>query len=455
MATPALVFTAVNLLGGRRLGGWAIPAATDIAFALAVLAVAGSALPTSLRAFLLTLAVVDDLVVIVIIALFYTSSLHLVPLAAARWCCSRRTPFSSGCGSSAFLVYVPLAAAVWWCVHESGVHATVAGVALGLLTRVLPDEDEARSPAERLEHRLTPVSAGVAVPFFALLSAGVVLHLDGAFVTDPVVVGVVLGLVVGKPVGVLGGAWAVTRFTRAELNADLSWRDLAGVAVLAGVGFTVALLVSDLSFGPAESEAAKTAVLVGSVVAGLLAALVLGRRSRTRRLQEPRRSVTLTVHGSPVWCRYSQGHEGGTMTQASNAPVTRPHSDVPSKDDPTIGRLFADASRDISSLVRQEIALAKSELQVSVKAGGIGIGLFAGAGVPRRARGDHAVGGDRLLHPHDRARPGLVLPDRLRALRPRRRRCWPSSASRRSSRSAHPERAIHQAQETKNILKRG
>jgi NhaA family Na+:H+ antiporter len=125
----------------------------------------------------------------------------------------------------------------------------------------------------------------VAVPFFALLAAGVVLHVDGSFVTDPVVVGVVLGLVVGKPAGVLGGAWVVTRLTRAELDSDLSWRDVAGVAVLAGVGFTVALLVSDLSFGPAEAEAAKTAVLAGSVVAGLLAAVVLGRRSRVHRTE--------------------------------------------------------------------------------------------------------------------------------------------------------------------------
>ena len=284
VATPAFVYTAVNLVDDGRLRGWAIPAATDIAFALAVLAVVGAWLPTSLRAFLLTLAVVDDLVVIIVIAVFYTSTLHLVPLllaavllAAYAWMQHLRV--------SSFLVYVPLAAATWWCVLESGVHATVAGVAMGLLTRVLPDDDEARSPAERLEHRLTPLSSGVAVPFFALLSAGVVLHVDGAFLTDPVVVGVVLGLVVGKPLGVLGGAWAVTRVTRAELDGELSWRDVAGVAVLAGVGFTVALLVSDLSFGPAEAEAAKTAVLAGSVVAGLLAAVVLGRRSRAHRSQ--------------------------------------------------------------------------------------------------------------------------------------------------------------------------
>jgi NhaA family Na+:H+ antiporter len=284
VATPALVFTAVNVLGHGHPRGWAIPAATDIAFALAVLAVAGSALPASLRAFLLTLAVVDDLVVIVVIAVFYTSALHLVPLLLAVVLLAVYALLQQRRVASS-LVYLPLAAATWWCVHQSGVHATVAGVALGLLTRVLPDEDEPRSPAERLEHRLTPVSAGVAVPFFALLSAGVVLHLDGSFVTDPVVLGVLLGLVVGKPVGVFGGAWVVTRLTRAELDADLGWRDVAGVAVLAGVGFTVALLVSELSYGPAQAEAAKTAVLVGSVVAGLLAAAVLGRRSRVHRAQ--------------------------------------------------------------------------------------------------------------------------------------------------------------------------
>ena len=284
VAAPALVYIVVNLVGDGRLRGWAIPSATDIAFALAVLAVVGAWLPTSLRAFLLTLAVVDDLVVIIVIALFYTSAVHLLPLLLAAVLLAGYA-FLQRLRVTTFLVYLPLAVATWWCVHESGVHATVAGVAMGLLTRVLPDDDEARSPAERLEHRLTPLSAGVAVPFFALLSAGVVLHMDGAFLTDPVVVGVVLGLVVGKPVGVLGGAWVVTRLTRAELDADLGWRDVAGVAVLAGVGFTVALLVSDLSFGPAEADAAKTAVLAGSLVAGLLAAMVLGRRSRAHRGQ--------------------------------------------------------------------------------------------------------------------------------------------------------------------------
>ena len=279
VAVPALIFTVANLNSGN-LRGWAIPAATDIAFALAVLAVVGSALPAQLRAFLLTLAVVDDLVVIVIIAAFYTESIHAPSLVAAvgllvLYAVLQRLRLRSS------LVYIPIVLGCWWFMHESGIHATVAGVALGVLTRVLPDETEKRSPAERLEHRLVPLSAGVAVPFFALLAAGVSIGGEARFFTDPIVLGVTLGLVVGKPVGVLGGAWVVTRFTRAELNEEISWRDMLGVAVLAGVGFTVALLVADLSFDGVKGETAKTAVLLGSLVAAGIAGVVLGRRNRT------------------------------------------------------------------------------------------------------------------------------------------------------------------------------
>lgn len=281
VAAPAVIFTIANLDSGH-LRGWAIPAATDIAFALAVLAVVGSALPTQLRAFLLTLAVVDDLVVIMIIAVFYTSDLAFTPLlvsatALAAYALMQHYRVRSS------LLYIPLAVVAWWFMHQSGVHATVAGVALGLLTRVLPDEDEVRSPAERLEHRLAPLSAGAAVPFFALMSAGVAVELDAELFSHPVVIGVVLGLVVGKPLGVMAGAWVTTRFTGARLNEEISWRDLFGVAVLAGVGFTVALLVAELSYTGAEAEYAKTAVLLGSLVAAAIAALFLGRRNRARR----------------------------------------------------------------------------------------------------------------------------------------------------------------------------
>ncbi|MFL6174258.1 MAG: Na+/H+ antiporter NhaA [Marmoricola sp.] len=282
VAVPAAVFVAANASSSAHLRGWAIPAATDIAFALAVLAVVGSALPSSLRAFLLTLAVVDDLIVIVIIALVYTDTVDLaallgaVALLAAYWLCQRQR-FTSP------LLYLPLAVGAWWLVHESGVHATVAGVALGLLTRTLPDEGEERAPAERLEHLIAPISASLAVPFFALLSAGVELHGARELATQPVVIGIVLGLVLGKPVGILLGTWLVTRFTRAELDDALSWRDLVGLAVLGGVGFTVSLLVSDLSFDSVLAEEAKTGVLTGSVAAALIGAALLGRRNRHHR----------------------------------------------------------------------------------------------------------------------------------------------------------------------------
>ena len=283
VALPALIYLALNSglsgLDGVMAGGWAIPAATDIAFALAVLAVVGSNLPTPLRAFLLTLAVVDDLIVIVIIAVFFTSSLELLWLGLAIVAFAAWAYLQHKRVSSAWL-FLPLAIIAWWCVHESGIHATVAGVVLGLLTRVRPDETEARSPAEHLEHVLSPISSGVAVPFFALVSAGVVFAGGADLVTNPVVVGVVLGLVVGKPIGVFGGAWLVARFTRAELNDSLAWRDIVGVAILAGIGFTVSLLVSDLSFEGTARDAAKAAVLVGSVLSAVIGALVLGHRDR-------------------------------------------------------------------------------------------------------------------------------------------------------------------------------
>lgn len=283
---PSLIYVTLNAgvvpgMADGSLRGWAIPSATDIAFALAVLAVVGRGLPTQLRAFLLTLAVVDDLIVIVIIAAFYTSSLHLTALLVAGLLLGVFALLQWWRGES-WLWYVPLAIAIWWFTHESGIHATIAGVAMGMLTRVRLDEGETASPAERLEHTLTPLSVGVAVPFFALMSAGVTIGADGGpadFFGDPVVLGVLAGLMLGKPVGVMLGAMVVVRFTRAELNEELSWRDLVGVALLAGVGFTVALLVAELSFEGTEGEAAKTAVLLGSVLSATLAAVLLRRRS--------------------------------------------------------------------------------------------------------------------------------------------------------------------------------
>jgi NhaA family Na+:H+ antiporter len=283
VAVPAIIYAVVNLTSaGGRPEGWAIPSATDIAFALAVLAVVGSSLPPQLRAFLLTLAVVDDLIVIAIIAVFYSSDLHLVSLALAA-ACLLGWWLLQHFRIQLWLVFIVLAIGAWWFMHESGIHATIAGVALGLLTRVRRDEGELVSPAEFLEHQLHPLSAAFAVPVFAFMSAGVAVSGGADLLTDPVVIGVVLGLVLGKPVGVFGGSWLLCRLTRAEIDDDVRWRDVAAVAVLAGVGFTVSLLVSELSFAGEAQEAAKTAVLVASTIAALLAGVLLWRRSRAHR----------------------------------------------------------------------------------------------------------------------------------------------------------------------------
>lgn len=284
MVVPAGIYLAVNAAGGD-LGGWAVPMATDIAFALAVLAVVGRSLPASLRAFLLTLAVVDDLGAILVIATVFTSGVALLPLAgaagfAALYALLQRRRLRG------WYVYLPIALATWWLVYNSGVHATIAGVALGLLTRVRPDEHEVDSPAERIEHRLRPLSAGFAVPFFALMSAGVAVSGGSGLVTDPIVVGVVLGLLLGKTVGVLAGAWVVTKLTRAELDSEIAWRDIVGIAALSGVGFTVSLLIADLSFDGGPAAAAKTAVIAGSLLSGTFATLVLRRRNLHHRSRD-------------------------------------------------------------------------------------------------------------------------------------------------------------------------
>lgn len=293
MVVPALVFLAVSVGEPGAGRAWAVPVATDIAFALGVLAVTGSHLPGSLRIFLLSLAVVDDLGAIALIAVLYTDALSLLPAAGAvlllgAYALLQRRRITTP------LLYVPLALTVWGLVHASGVHATVAGIALGLLTRVRTDPGEDEAPAERLEHRLQPWSAGVVVPIFALLSAGVVVSADGLreAAGDRIVLGIIAGLVLGKAIGVFGGAWLAVRLRVAALPDDLVWRDVLGVAVLAGCGFTVSLLVAELALvDPAAVDRAKIGVLVASTIAATTSALMLHRRSRARvrsqRVQEP------------------------------------------------------------------------------------------------------------------------------------------------------------------------
>jgi NhaA family Na+:H+ antiporter len=284
MIVPALIYLGINLaLPDGRPQGWAIPMATDIAFALAILGLVGSKLPTALRAFLLTLAIVDDLGSITVIAIFFSHGFSALWLLAALVCAAlwallqwRRI--------SGWYLYLPLGVLCWWCMFNSGIHATVAGVLLGLLTS--SSMKKGPSYVDRWEHRWRPVSAGFAVPVFALFAAGVPVSLEklAAVFTQPVGLGVVVGLVVGKVLGILGGSWLTARLTRAQLAGDLRWSEIGSVSVLAGVGFTVALLIGDLAFegDGAAQEVAKTAVLVGSVIAAALAAVSLRRRTRAR-----------------------------------------------------------------------------------------------------------------------------------------------------------------------------
>ena len=283
MVVPAIVYLAVAHGNGDVSRGWAVPTATDIAFALAVLAVVGSNLPPSVRAFLLTLAIVDDMGAILIIAVVYTAHLNPWPLVGAAVGLAAYAALQHFRVRSRW-VYVPLVLAIWALVHASGVHATLAGVAIGLLTRVRPDAGEEKSPAERLEHRLRPWSAAVAVPIFALLTAGVQLTGGSlsSLVSDPAALGVLLGLVVGKFVGVMGGTWLVVTFTRAELAKGLAWADIAAVSSLAGIGFTVSLLIAELAFDedPTRLAHVKVGVLLASVLAAVIAGVQLRFRDR-------------------------------------------------------------------------------------------------------------------------------------------------------------------------------
>ncbi|MGW7432823.1 Na+/H+ antiporter NhaA [Streptomyces sp. NPDC054861] len=283
MAAPALVYALTNAVGGGSMAGWAVPTATDIAFALAVLAVIGTSLPSALRAFLLTLAVVDDLFAILIIAIFFTGDLNYAALAGAFaglvvfWVLLRT-------GVRGWYVYVPLALVVWGLMYNSGIHATIAGVAMGLMLRCTRREGEEHSPGEHVEHLIRPLSAGLAVPLFALLSAGVAVtgKSIGDVFTQPVTLGIVLGLVAGKTLGIFGGTWLAARFTRARLNSDLAWPDVFAVASLAGIGFTVALLIGELSFeGDTQlTNEVKAAVLIGSLIAAVCATVLLKLRVR-------------------------------------------------------------------------------------------------------------------------------------------------------------------------------
>ncbi|MFP7761159.1 Na+/H+ antiporter NhaA [Marisediminicola sp. LYQ85] len=295
---PAVIFTLINLDDGAdALRGWAIPTATDIAFAVAVIAVVGRFLPPALRTFLLTLAIVDDLIAITIIAVFYTDELDflmlglaLIPLAIFTVLVQR--------GVRSWWLLLPLAFATWTLIHASGVHATVAGVLLGFAVPVLatprarvdagvgPDgQPRYHGLAEHFAERWSPLSAGLAVPIFAFFSAGVAVGGLSGLATalqTSIAIGVIVGLIAGKFIGILAGSWLITRIKGIDLDPSFRWIDLVGMTFIAGIGFTVSLLVGELAFGQGSEydDDTKIGVLVGSFISAIIGSAILSVRNR-------------------------------------------------------------------------------------------------------------------------------------------------------------------------------
>jgi len=284
MVVPALIYVLLNL-GGAGLDGWAIPMATDIAFAVGVLAILGARVPSSLKLFLLTLAIVDDIGAILVIALFYSSGVEPLWLLGGIAVVGLVSVMSR-LGVDRPLAYVIPGALLWLCLYEAGIEPTLAGVVLGLLTPALPRRG--RPVLERLESGLHPVSSFVIVPVFALANAGVVLTGDAIdhALASRVTVGIVVGLVVGKFVGISGATLLALRLRIGRLPDDLGLAHIFGVATLGGIGFTVSLFITDLAFRGQVIDDAKIGVLAASALAAVIGVVVLRIVLRDQSLKE-------------------------------------------------------------------------------------------------------------------------------------------------------------------------
>ena len=283
MAVPALIYMAFNWgAPGEEMRGWAIPAATDIAFAVGVLALLGDRVPSSLRIFLLALAIIDDLGAIVIIALFYTSSLNLTALGLAAVALAVLVGFNR-LGVRRIAPYMLVGAILWLCVLKSGVHATLAGVAIAFTIPLTPSYDE-HSPLETLEHALHPWVAFAIMPIFALANAGVSLAgLSFSSLLAPVPLGIALGLFLGKQLGVFGFAWAAIKAGWCVRPQGASWGQIYGVAIVTGIGFTMSLFIGNLAFVTEEhATAVRLGVLGGSLLSALVGYAVLAALGRRR-----------------------------------------------------------------------------------------------------------------------------------------------------------------------------
>lgn len=282
MLVPALIYWFINRDNPAAIAGWAIPTATDIAFALGVLALLGKRVPVSLKLFLMTLAIIDDLGAIVIIALFYSGTLSSLSLMLAGACLLTLLAMNR-LGVVKLTPYLVVGLILWVCVLKSGVHATLAGVALALCIP-LRTRNAASSPLLRLEHSLHPWVAYAILPLFAFANAGVSLAgvtLDSF--THPVPLGIAIGLLLGKTVGVFGLTWLAVKLRLAALPAEANWGQILGVAILCGIGFTMSLFVGSLAFEPGSSDYAgmdRMGILTGSLFAALIGYAITAMASR-------------------------------------------------------------------------------------------------------------------------------------------------------------------------------
>ena len=283
MVVPALIYIAINWGQAIALRGWAIPAATDIAFALGIVVLLGSRVPTSLKVFLTAVAIIDDLGAIVIIAFFYTEQLSLSALAAAGLGVLALVALNRA-RVTAMAPYVVIGLVIWLFVYKSGIHATLAGVATAL---TIPLSDgRGGSPLKRAEHALHPWVAFIVLPMFAFANAGVSLQgVTPATLLQTVPLGIAAGLLLGKAVGVFGASWLLIRLAGAKLPGGASWRQFFGVCLLCGVGFTMSLFIGGLAFqgqGADYETEVKLGVLFGSILSGIAGTLVLLRSTRRR-----------------------------------------------------------------------------------------------------------------------------------------------------------------------------
>ncbi|MFY8209666.1 MAG: Na+/H+ antiporter NhaA [Caulobacter sp.] len=293
VVVPGLIYASLNAGSPETLRGWAIPTATDIAFALGVLSLLGSRVPTSLKIFLATLAIVDDLVAVLIIAVFYTAELNIAALMGAALVTLVLLGFNR-LKVKRLAPYLVMGAALWWLVLLSGVHATIAGVVLAMTIPLHASKaapDDATSPLHRLEHALSPWVAFLVVPIFGFANAGLSFAgMTPSVLAEPVTLGVALGLFFGKQIGVFGAAWLAIRLGVARLPVAASWAQLYGVSLLCGIGFTMSLFIGLLAFRDAALQnEVKVGVLVGSLSSALIGATLLSLTKRRLPAVDPSR----------------------------------------------------------------------------------------------------------------------------------------------------------------------